>query len=111
MEGATRQVKVNSRTFVVRELTVGEVRTWRNDLHALGDDIIGGMLFEDITIGELCLMCGMDAAMADSLTPSELRVLADAARELNPDFFSMRERLMKLVLAGRSSPSNASSPA
>lgn len=79
----------------VRELTVGEVRAWLAGLATAAEksiDLVDTGLFE-IPLDELTLFVVGDLPAADALTQSEVRLLIDAAKRLNPDFFGLRTRL------------------
>lgn len=97
-----REITVGDHAAVrVKELTVGEIRAWIRCLAAPAApagavDVAGEMLFAEVRLDELAMMAeGVDDG---AWTPSELRQVLDVARELNPDFFDLRGRILKLSL-------------
>lgn len=104
----TKTVVIGDRRVTVRELTVGEVRVWLNQLGSEPSELIGDALFEDISLGELYQMTDVSLSDLDNFTPSELREVVTIAKELNPDFFGMRARLTAAVLR-TPAPSNEQS--
>jgi hypothetical protein len=97
----TREVKVGDTSGTVKELNVAEIRAWLKDMESpsqgnLADDAVGAVLFEELGLSELARM--VDGVSLDDLTPSEIRALIEAAKELNADFFAMRDRVVE---AGR----------
>lgn len=92
-----REITVGDHAAVrVKELTVGEIRAWIRCLAAPAGavDVAGEMLFSEVRLDELAMMVeGIDDG---AWTPSELRQVLDVARELNPDFFDLRGRILKL---------------
>lgn len=77
----------------VRELTVAEVREWLNDSQGTGyRDPIHALALPEIGLDELARMTDRTASELEAFAPSELQLLADAARELNPFFFSPAKR-------------------
>ncbi len=78
----------------VRELTVAEVRDWINDSQTAGyRDPIQALALPDLGLDELARMTDRTASDLEEFAPSELQLLADAARELNPFFFRLRAAL------------------
>jgi hypothetical protein len=101
-----REIEVAGRKVQVRELTVGEIRAWLKDAGAASGDVVDATLFEDFSLDDLTRMSSLDAAAMEALTPSEVAVVAAAAREVNADFFGMRGRLVQIgrqIVAGNSS--------
>jgi hypothetical protein len=95
----TKTIETSAGTTAVRELTVGEVRAWMKEAagRAGGEvDVVGEMLLEDCSIADLLRMSDLTDAAADSMGPSEIRKIADLAKELNPYFFGLRSRLVAL---------------
>ena len=101
----TREVTVGGRSVHVKELTVGEVRAWLRGATSSGSDIVDALLFEEFDPPGILQMTDLTLEQFDQLLPSEIRALAEHCRELNPDFFSMRRRMVKAqetLLAGLS---------
>ena len=89
---ATTTVYLGGQVITVKELTVAEVRQVliteppaADPLHALAFDGFG--------LNDLALLCTATAAELEAFTPSELKPLVDACRELNPHFFRTRAAL------------------
>ena len=102
----TREVMVGGRSVHVKELTVGEVRAWLRGVASSDSDIVDALLFEEFDPPAILQMTDLTLEQFDQLLPSEIRALAEHCRELNPDFFSMRRRMVKAqetLLAGLSS--------
>ncbi len=100
----TKKIETGAGPVTVRELTVGEVRAWMKDVAArVGGkvDVVGEMLLDDCSLIDLQRMSDLTDAVADALGQSEIREVADAAKELNPNFFGMRSRLMELGETGK----------
>ncbi len=100
----TREVKVGEATATVKELTVAEIRAWLKDMEnpnqaGLVDDTVGAVLFDELAFSELARMVdGVTMEDMADLAPSEIRALIEVAKEVNADFFSMRDRVVE---AGR----------
>lgn len=102
-----REIEIGGRKVQVKELTVGEIRAWLKDAQFGASDVVDVLLFEDIDLPALARMTDLDAAAIEAMTPGDLRRVIDAAREVNADFFAMRDRV---TASGRASPaSNAPS--
>ncbi|WP_059284540.1 hypothetical protein [Aquitalea magnusonii] len=87
-------VNLHGSEIVFKELNVSDVR---NLLSIKPVDYIDALILEDITLSELAFMAGM---LVDDLlhaTSSDLDMLCIAAKEVNPLFFGIRDRLGKLV--------------
>lgn len=95
----------------VRELTVGEIRSWLRNAESLdAGDTVSLLLFEEVTLDELRLFIDLNMAMLEILTPSEIAQLIEAAQELNPRFFAMRGRLAEVGRRLQTSGSAPSAP-
>ncbi len=114
-----KQVEIAGQPVTVRELTVGEVRAWLADAEgqmqrdADGQpDIVGLLLLEDCTFGDLMQMSTITRERMDGATESDLLRLAACCKELNPGFFGMRARLMALGQRAldQQAPASSSSP-
>lgn len=78
----------------VRELTVGEVRVmFKRMAEMQNPDPVDETLLEEISLVDLKLMTDLPDNLADDLTPSQLRQIYETCREVNPDFFALRERV------------------
>ncbi|MBF0155142.1 MAG: hypothetical protein HQL64_15495 [Magnetococcales bacterium] len=92
----TSTVEIEGKTFTITELTLGEIRSLfkrMTELEAGGSfDVVDFGLFPEIdlvTVGRMANIEDMDV-----LTPSQLKVVIEKCRQVNPDFFRMRDRLM-----------------
>ncbi|MDO9625139.1 MAG: hypothetical protein Q7J46_14245 [Pseudomonas sp.] len=104
-------VQLGELRVTVRELTVGEIRAWmkrtaESSTHELVDDT----LIEESSLADLLTMSDLRTEHLEELTPSQVRQLLDACREVNQDFFALRgrvEALGKQLLDQLSNDSNA----
>ena len=98
--------RVGGIDVVCRELTVGQVRgIMQTDVEG---DLVTDCLFSEVRLHDLELLCGLTREQIDALRPSELRVVVEACKEANPDFFAMLARVAearKLSLASSTSAS------
>lgn len=92
---ATLPIQIGERTVTVRELTVREVRDWavQVDTGLLSLDGVDELMLPDCSLADLQRMSDADGDLLDTLTPSELEPIAEAARKLNPHFFRLRAAL------------------
>lgn len=99
-------ITLNGQMVQIKELTVAEVRHWMMDILASGnkenntaDLVLDQALFEGIAIGDLLRMTDLSLDQVDNFTPSQLQIVITKCKELNPDFFGMRQRLLARVSA------------
>ena len=100
-------VKLGARTVTVRELTVAEIRTWLQTLdskNADSFDLVNAMLFEDCDIDTLLEMTSLQPADVADMLPSELRELVKHCQQVNAHFFSMAQRMGRLMTAVSTTP-------
>lgn len=90
----TETLKLGDTSVTLRELTVGEVRGML--LSRPEQDTVDYLLFDDITLGELMQMTDLSKETIDNLTQSELDTVRVKAKELNPHFFAMLNRIKEL---------------
>lgn len=78
-----------------RELTLTEIRDWMKELaEARPDvDLVGDTLIEGVTVADLGRMTDATPEQLGKLAPSELRELGSDCKEVNADFFALRDRL------------------
>ncbi|WP_157314562.1 hypothetical protein [Chitinibacter sp. GC72] len=99
---AVKTLTVSSFAVEVRELTVADIRLWLQDLLTVPEpDLIAEALFDELSLTDLPRLTSLMPAQIDSLTPSELRQVIEAAKAVNADFFGLRQ---KLTLAARTVP-------
>ena len=109
---AAQTVKSESAEFIVRELTVSQVRAIIEDLGSAGRAPHPlELLFPGVPLVAVTQSCGIAPDALDSLSISDAERLITAVREVNPGFFSMHDRL---TAAGRalmeSRPSTDAAP-
>ena len=90
----TETLKLGDNSVTLRELTMGEVRGML--LSRPEQDTVDYLLFDDITLGELMQMTDLSKETIDNLTQSELDTVRVKAKELNPHFFAMMNRIKEL---------------
>lgn len=102
-----KSVKVGGRNVVLHELTVQEVIAWARDVYekmqaatdsdVSPDDFSQGAAYEnflpDCPLDDLARMTDCEPHEFHDWTASELVPVLEAAKEINPFFFQMRERL------------------
>ena len=97
------KITVNGNQINVKELTVAEVRHWMKDMITLEkckddqsriDLVVDQGFLQEIGLSDIIRMTDMTRCQLDPYAPSELKVVIDKCKELNPDFFGMRNRLL-----------------
>jgi hypothetical protein len=101
-----KEIAIGGKTVEVRELTVADIRAWLKDMEtaAPGADMLDVALFEDFGLDDLTRLTSLTRADMDIMTPTELRQVHAACKEVNGDFFGMRARLMEIGRAALTSP-------
>lgn len=94
-------IELNGGPVAVKELTVGEIRAWLRDTSQASADLIDALLVDEVSISDLMRMTDLTAERMDELRPSDLNRLRDAAKEVNPDFFKLRGRILTFVPANK----------
>lgn len=101
----TKQITLGDRDITVRELTVADIRAWLKSLESPAEpDIVGAALIDGVDLADLAIMTDLPAAVIDASSPSELRAVFDACREVNADFFALRGRLEQIGRAALATP-------
>lgn len=95
--------KIGDRDITIFELTVAQVREMAKATatDASGDPL-SNWLIEDVPLIVLASMSNLMVEDFDEWRPSEIKQMADKAREVNPDFFDMNRRLNAAVEMMRS---------
>lgn len=95
----SKEIQLGSISVTVRELTVLQVRDWLSAMVQPGEqvDITDQAFFNECSLSDLQRMTSLTLAQIDQLRPSELRQVIALCKELNPDFFGFRARLVKPV--------------
>lgn len=84
----TKQVFTDNTSYIVRELTIAEVKNWLEGFQIGREcDLVNELAADGIALPDLAMMCDNTVAHFDSLTGRELQAVVDAAREVNPHFF------------------------
>lgn len=101
-------INFNGKELTLKELTVSDVR---NLIGVEAVDYVDAFLIDDITLTELAFMAGISVNDLSSATSEDLIALREAAKEVNPLFFGLKERLGKVAekmrqsyLIGQSAP-------
>ena len=89
----TKTIQLPDLMVTVRELTVGEIRAWMKRTADGGYDPVDDTLLQEVSLADLYAMTDLKAGQAENLTPSQLRLVFDGCREVNPDFFGLRDRI------------------
>lgn len=93
----TRKIIVAGLEIEIKELSVAEVRQWINDAaNQQSGDAVDYLLFDDVALYDLYCFTNLNQEIADGMTPAELRKVIDSVRELNPHFFTLRERIVAM---------------
>lgn len=81
----------------VRELTIGEIRTWLaevGDDDSQDDDIVIGLMGA-FTQSDLRRMTNINTSQLEDYTPSQLAEIMEVCKELNAHFFALRAKLVE----------------
>lgn len=89
----TKTIQLPDLMVTVRELTVGEIRAWMKRTADGGYDPVDDTLLQEVSLADLYGMTDLKAGQAENLTPSQLRLVFEGCREVNPDFFGLRDRI------------------
>lgn len=99
------KIQVDGIPVTVKELTVAEVRHWMMDMiereKPTEDNLVATVLdqnlFSEIGLSDIIRMTDLNRTQIDHFTPSELKMVIEQCKVLNPDFFGMRGRLLSLA--------------
>lgn len=89
----SKTIQLPDLVVTVRELTVGEIRAWMKRTAEGGHDPVDDTLLQEVSLTDLYAMTDLQAGQAENLTPSQLRLVFEGCREVNPDFFGLRDRI------------------
>ncbi|BAU76130.1 hypothetical protein [Metapseudomonas furukawaii] len=87
---------IAGREVQVREITVAEARVIFADR---GGDIFGDLLFKECRLSDLRVMTNLSEDALDAMTPSQVAEVIKLAKEQNPHFFELLDRLSKAPAA------------
>lgn len=90
------EIEVGDRKVQIKELKIGEIRAWLAGQTG-GNDLVDSMLFEEISLPDLLQLTNLTAADIDDIEPSLIDAkLLPKVKEVNPRFFSMRQRVAEM---------------
>ena len=93
----SQTVQLGGLSVTVRELTVGEIRAWMKRMAETGNpDPVSDVLLPEISLVDLQAMTDLEPEQMEALTPSQLRQVFAACREVNRDFFALRDSVQDL---------------
>lgn len=103
--------EVGGREVAILELTVGEIRQWLAegwlaDIESMVDPV-DAALFADFTIPDLLRLTDLKRADIDAARPAELAELWARVKEVNADFFQMRELRLEKAAASATDALNS----
>lgn len=99
------KIRINCIDITVKELTVGEVRHWMMDmveqekqkdkgLTEIAAHVVDQGFLKEVALSDICRMTDLTMSQLDQFTPSELELIVEKCKVLNPDFFSLRSRTL-----------------
>jgi hypothetical protein len=88
---------LDGRQVQIKELTLGEIREWVALAASQSDgfDVVDALLFDDFEMPALLRMTDLSPSELSDCTPTDLRRIVAVCREVNADFFAMRERMAR----------------
>lgn len=89
----SKVIVVGGTEVIVRELTVAGVRNLV--LAEKDESLVDSTLFEDARLSDLQVFTNLTADDISELKPSQLRLVLDSCKEMNPDFFMWQARTFK----------------
>lgn len=100
-----REIEVAGLKIQVRELTLKEIRAWFKSVSSPenSNDLVDATLFEEFSVSDLLVLTDLSMERIDGMTPTDVREVVAVAKEVNADFFAMRNRLVGLgrqIVAG-----------
>ena len=99
MRGLTKTITVNGREITIREVSVAEIRAWMKELELDDTDVMDVALHKGFHMSAVRLITGLSKDELDEFLPSERLVIANTARAVNGDFFSLIEMALNPVLS------------
>jgi len=117
----TETVKVGESTVTVKELTMEEVQKWIVEGERAGspatspESLIGPIALQGIALQDIIRMSDATMGMLMKMTYSELAVVVEVCKRLNPPFFRILEMTEGAAAAaslmGMTAPAALSTPA
>lgn len=92
-------ILINDKQVDVRELAVKAMRIWIKNRVALEKspdefDPVDWCLFDDCTLHDLAFMSSLTMAEIEDALPSQLDLIRERCKAINPHFFAMRARVL-----------------
>ena len=93
---AKKTITVADLSIQVQELTVAEIRTALKLEETEGaSDVVDMFLLEDIGLADLLSMTDLSREKLEAMTPTDLKKVAVACKEMNADFFALRRKVLR----------------
>lgn len=99
MRTYVKTLDVGGQAVQVREISIAEIRAWLMDIETQAKSETVSLysvdrdLFEAVSLADLAKFTDLAPEVIDGLLPSQIHQVIAAVREVNPDFFAMRERM------------------
>lgn len=109
-----REIALDGRKVLVRELTMAELRVWLSEQAGKPSADIVDELFpdDDLRISDLPFFCDLSQDDLAGYAPSEIKPIIAAIREVNADFFPIwHRRLIEVNQLIAQTASSIASPA
>ena len=95
-----KTIQVNGLTINIKELTVSEIRTALKLEESEGNesqatDVVDMFLLDDISLPDIRRMTDLSKKQMETMPPSELKQVETACREVNADFFALRQKVIQ----------------
>jgi len=94
-----RKIELDNRTVTVREVTLKDYRNWLKEVieQSHQEEIplysVDRDLFEEMALSDLPRFTDLTPDQLDEMHTSDIRTIIATVKEVNPDFFAMRERM------------------
>ncbi|WP_311969347.1 hypothetical protein [Pseudomonas baltica] len=99
-ETNSKELLIGDLRVICRELTVMQVRKWLEEAsQPTSLDTVSAVLFKDCTISDILRMTDLTDEAIDQLRPSQVEVVIDTCKGLNPHFFGLLGRLTNALQA------------
>ena len=105
MRGLTKEVVIGEKVYIVRELTVLEIRNWIGSLDASSIDVVDELLSDGVQLSAVRAMADISRDDMDAMVPSAIDKLVEAAKSVNPRFFAMVDRVLAASRLQKLAPS------
>ncbi len=99
-----KTIEVGGQTVQVHELTVADIREALKLEEMEGnreEDVVAGavdmFLLDGIALPDLLKMTDLTREAMETMTPTELKEVESACREVNADFFALRGKILRFA--------------